>query len=247
MIRTAWVMAVAVVATPVYGSIVLVWRMLRLPGMASVCRACPRQWAHVILRAAGVRVAMEGVEMLDRPGGQILVANHASWFDVLVLTAHLPVDYRFVAKKELARIPFFGPAWQVCGHISIDRENRESAIESLTEAGRQVNDTGAAPTVVIFPEGTRSPDGRLHTFKKGAFVMAIQAGVPVVPAAILGSRTVMPKDSWRVRAGTIRVRFGEPLPVDGLAHADRNDLARSARMAVAALRGGEGVVEEIDR
>lgn len=245
MIRTAWVILVTLVLTPFYGSVVIVWRLLRLPGMARICRFCPSRWARAIVRASGVRVEMEGLEHLRGRPGQILVANHASWYDVLVLAGYLPVDYRFVAKKELARIPFFGGAWQACGHIAIDREDRTSAIQSLAVARRQVNEVGESPTVVIFPEGTRTPDGALHAFKKGAFVLAIQAGVPVVPAAILGSRAVMAKGSWRIRSGTVRVRFGEAIPVDGMVHADRNDLTRAAREAVAALRGGEGVREGV--
>lgn len=240
MIRTLWVMVVAVALTVLFGSEIVAWRWLRLPGLDRRCRTRPRRWARAILRAAGVRVEMEGAEGLRR-GPQVLVANHESWFDVLVLSAYLPVDYRFVAKKELARIPIFGPAWQACGHIAIDRQDREAAIESLGEARRQVDDE--SPTIVMFPEGTRSPDGALHAFKKGAFVLAIQAGVPVVPAGIVGSRAVMEKGSFRVRAGTIRVRIGEPIPVEGLTHGDRNRLASTARDAVARLRGGTGMVE----
>ncbi|HZD05534.1 MAG TPA: lysophospholipid acyltransferase family protein, partial [Longimicrobiales bacterium] len=155
--------------------------------------------------------------------------------------ASLPVDYRFVAKKELARIPIFGAAWQACGHIAIDRQDRGAAVESLGEARRQVGD--ASPTIVMFPEGTRSPDGALHAFKKGAFVLAIQAGVPVVPTAIIGSRAIMEKGSLKVRSGTIRVRIGEAIPVDGLTHRDRNELTSEAREAVARLRGGTGTLD----
>lgn len=243
MIRTAWVAVVTLVLTVFWGTVVIGWRLLRLRGMRRICGTCPARWARSIVRASGVRVEMEGLERLGGRDGQVLVANHESWYDVLVLTGYLPVDFRFVAKKELARIPFFGGAWQACGHIAIDRRDRDAAIRALEEARRQVGEEGEAPTVVIFPEGTRSPDGALHGFKKGAFVLAIRAGVPVVPAAILGTRAVMPKDSWRIRSGTVRVRIGEPIPVEGLTHGDRNELAATAREAVAALRGGEGVVE----
>lgn len=241
MIRTLWVMVVAVALTALFGSELVIWRYLRLPGLERRCRDRPRQWARAILRSGAVGVEIDGFERLGREP-RILVANHESWFDVLVLAAFLPVDYRFVAKKELARVPIFGLAWQACGHIAIDRQDRGAAIQSLGEARRQVDEAG--PTIIMFPEGTRTADGELQDFKKGAFVLAIQAGVPVVPAGIAGSRAVMQKGSLRVRPGTIRVRIGEPISVGGMTHADRNELAAEARDAVARLRAEAGTIDQ---
>lgn len=235
MIRQLWLALVALVLTVLFGSEVILWRVLRLPGLERRCRDRPRRWARAILRAAGVRVELEGVERFEPGRSRILVANHQSWFDVFVLTAFLPGDYRFVAKKELTRIPFFGPAWQACGHVAIDRGDRAAAIGSLTRAARHEGEEGV--TIVIFPEGTRSTDGSLQPFKKGAFVLAIQTGFPVLPTAIVGSRAVMAKGSFRVHPGTIRVRFGEELSPEGKTHADRGEFAALAREEVARLIG----------
>jgi len=208
------------------------WR--KAPDMPCRCAYAARTWARRLLRVAGTRVVLENVEAIDPDRPQILVANHVSWFDVLALASELPGPYRFVAKSELEKVPLFGPAWVACGHISIDRGDRTSAIACLAEAKRRLEKDG--PTVILFPEGTRSPTGELRGFKKGAFVLAIQANVEVVPAAILGSREVMAKGSWRIRTGrTITVRFGEPIPVEGLRMEDRDDLTGRARDAVAAL------------
>lgn len=198
------------------------------------CEEIPRRWAQILLRAARTRVVLENEEHIDPRRPQILVVNHVSWFDVLAVAGYLPGKYRFVAKKELANVPFFGPAWRLCGHISIDRQDIVSAIDSLAQAKKKLEEE--RPTVVLFPEGTRSPTGELRAFKKGAFVLAIQTGVEVIPAALVGTRAIMAKGSWRIRTGrTIHLRFGEPIPVEGLAMEDRDDLTRRAREAVVAL------------
>ena len=208
--------------------------------MKEVATAAPRRWSSGILKAAGVRVRYENEGALPRGRPQILVANHQSWFDVFALAGTLPVDYRFVGKKELTKIPLFGPAWQVAGHYAIDRSDRQAAIASLNAVGHSMREKGHS--IVLFPEGTRSPDGTLAPFKKGAFVMAINAEVPVVPIAITGSRAVMPKGKWSVRPGEIVVRIGEPIPTVGIDVDDRDQLTREAWRRVAALKG-ESVAE----
>ena len=125
----------------------------------------------------------------------------------------------------------------VANHISIDRGDRATAIESLIQAGLQIEEEGLQ--MVLFAEGTRCPDGVLHPFKKGPFVMAIEGGVPIVPVALVGSRPIMPKGSLRIRPGAMTVRVGELISVEGMAHADRDGLRDTVRDAVARLRGGE--------
>jgi 1-acyl-sn-glycerol-3-phosphate acyltransferase len=199
------------------------------------CDRAARRWAEALLRAAGVRVVLEGMENLRTDSPQIVVANHQSWFDVFALAAHLPVRYRFVAKRELEGIPVFGRAWKSCGHVSVDRGNREAAIEALDQAWREVHEERL--TMVLFPEGTRSPDGRLKAFKKGAFVLAVQGQVPLVPVAVVGSRDVMAKGRMRVRSGEIRVRIGAPIPTEGATLRDRNRLLQECWDAIFALKG----------
>lgn len=232
--------------TVVVGLCTMVWHASRIlwasfrksPRFPEIAQEAPRAWSRSILRAARVEVEMVGTEHLASGGPAILVANHESWFDVFVLVAHLPVEYRFVGKVELTRIPLFGPAWLAAGHIAVDRADRKRAIGSLDHAGEVLRRDRAV--VVMFPEGTRSPDGDLLPFKKGAFVLAAQTGVPLVPAGIGGSRQVMEKGSFRIRPGRIRVEIGAPIPTDGLGVEARDALLVECRERVERLRRGEG-------
>lgn len=235
MIRLLVTAALIVPSTLFYGARIL-WAAWRgEPPGSPIYELAPRRWSKSILWAAGVKVVLEGAEVIDPGRPQILVANHTSWFDVTALAAYLPGTYRVVAKEELKSVPIFGPAWQACGHIAIDRANRERAIESLAVARRKLEDE--RPTVIMFPEGTRSVTGELRPFKKGAFLLAIQTGVEIVPAAILGSREIMRKGSWLIRGGTVTVRFGKPIQVAGMGVDDRDVLIGQARSAILALQG----------
>ncbi len=235
MIRTIWVHLFGGVATFWYAGNPVLRTYLWRRNLHRACDRAARNWAKALLWASGVRVVLEGVENLRTDAPQIVVSNHQSWFDVFALAAHLPVRYRFVAKRELEGIPVFGRAWKSCGHISVDRGNREAAIESLDQAWREIHEDRL--TMVLFPEGTRSPDGRVKAFKKGAFVLAIQGQVPVVPVAILGSREIMAKGSSRIRSGEIRLRIGKPIPTGGLTLRDRNRLLQECRGAIMELKG----------
>ena len=234
MIRTLWVYLAGSACTVYYGTNVALRTALRWPNPESWALSIMRNWSRCILWAAGVRVELEGTEHVSKEGVQVFVGNHESWFDVWVLCVHVPTRFLFVAKQELKKVPFFGKAWQRCGHISIDRGDHGSAVESLFRAADEIRKTGAS--IMVFPEGTRTENGELQRFKKGAFVLAIHAEAPVVPIGLHGSRAIMAKGSMRVRSGTVRVRFGEPLPVSGLTHADRDVLTVRARQAVELLR-----------
>jgi 1-acyl-sn-glycerol-3-phosphate acyltransferase len=207
------------------------------PNRRCVCEWVPRKWAQVLCRIAGARVVLENESAIDADVAQILVANHASWFDVLALAGYTPGRYCFVAKKEVEKIPGFGRAVRVCGHIYIDREDHQKALATMQVVKDKLEHE--RPTVIMFPEGTRSATGELQRFKKGAFVLAIQARVDVVPAAISGSREIMRKGSLRIRSGTVRVRFGEPVSIAGFGMDQRDELTRRSRNAVAALQAPE--------
>jgi len=187
-----------------------------------------------LLWCSGVDVVLENEGVIDADRPQILVANHTSWYDVLVLVGSIPGRALFVAKHEILGVPVFGPALKACGHIFIDRKDRKKAVESLSEARRRLEDE--SPTIIMFPEGTRSATGELQAFKKGAFVLGLQTGVDIVPAAIVGSREVMKKGSLLVRPGKVTVRFGEPISVEGLTLDDRSDLTERAREALMELQ-----------
>jgi 1-acyl-sn-glycerol-3-phosphate acyltransferase len=237
LIRTAWTLLGSLVITFLMaGRVVVASWLPSYPRMTCLCDRSGRIWADVILRCAGARVRVEAPEGMDWDRPFVVVANHQSWFDVFALMAHLPARARFVAKEELGWVPIFGRAWKTCGHVSVDRSDRAGAVSSLEAAGRRVRDERLA--MILFPEGTRSPDGSLMRFKKGAFVLAIQTGVPLLPVGIEGSRRIMPKGSYRIRSGEIVLRVGEPIPVEGLTLRDRDRLLEEGRHRIATLMGG---------
>lgn len=164
-------------------------------------------WARTILKTAGVHVKVEGAENLP-PGPVVVMANHASYLDVPALFDGLPYELRFVAKKELQYVPFFGWATKSLGHIFIDRGNSAQAHASIDRGAAEIAE---GVTVVIFPEGTRSDDGKLLPFKKGGFVLAIKSRVPIVPVAIVGARDVLPRGATFAEPGTITLRVLPPI------------------------------------
>ena len=235
MIRTLWLYSVSLLATVVYASGVLLHNMVNSSRFRVVADQAPTKWGKAVLRAANVDVKVEGFEHYQEGQAQVIVSNHVSWFDVFALAAVLPPGIRFVAKKELSKIPIFGPAWVAAGHYAVDRSNREAAVASLNQAAELIRQ--GKHTLVMFAEGTRSEDGQLKTFKKGAFVLAIGSGAPILPVAVLGTREVMAKGSWAVRPGTITVRFGPPIPTTGMTLADRDILLKESWNAVAGMLG----------
>lgn len=238
MIRTAWAYVVGVLATAYFSIGVNVHFVLRTRHKEYFAERAPARWSAVILRAAGVKIVWENPDRLGPGDAQVLVANHQSWFDVFSLAGTLPVKFSFVGKKELARIPIFGTAWARVGHYPVDRSDYQAAVASLRQVSKRIKSD--ATTVVMFPEGTRSPTGELARFKKGAFVLAIDAQVPVVPVAVLGTRRVMPKGRWSIRPGTVRIRVGAPILTEGMTMRDRDALVRQARQSVAALMAPQG-------
>jgi len=190
-----------------------------------------RLWARVGLRLAGVRLKVSGQEHLHAGEPVIYMSNHASNFDILALFAGLPGQFRWLAKEELFRIPLFGLAMRRAGYIPLDRSDRKKALHSMTEAAKRIR--GGA-SVVIFPEGTRSADGTLQPFKKGGFLIALKAGVPVQPVAISGSFAIMPKTSRRIHGGLIEVRILPAIATAELAAADTEKLLATAQERIAA-------------
>lgn len=232
MIRTLWTYLVSFVTTFFFSSAAVIGGLLRVKH-GPYYDGCTRYWSHSILWASGVPVYVEGVEHIPENQPEIIVANHASWFDIPALSTTVPKRIRFVAKKELGRIPIFGRAWKTAGHISIDRQDRASAVESLERAGAALRSDNSS--VIIFAEGTRSESGELQPFKKGAFMLALHTGVNIVPTAIVGSHAVLPKHHWRHRRVPIIVRFGEPIPTIGYGPDKRDELVALVRSRIEEL------------
>jgi len=168
-----------------------------------------RFYSRTVLALCGVELIVEGADRVDFKRNHVVVANHASMFDIPAVVAGLPGDVRIVYKKELERIPVFGWGLRYGGtYIAIDRQNRHEAIHGLEEAAAKITRGGS---VLMFGEGTRTPDGKLHPFKRGAFNLAARAGVPVVPLTINGSFKIMPKGSLRIHPGTITLGVETPI------------------------------------
>jgi 1-acyl-sn-glycerol-3-phosphate acyltransferase len=225
VIRLLWVGLNIVLSTYFFGFIAIVASLLRVRGR--IYYWCTQQWSRAILWASATPVVTHGMAEIDWRQPVILVANHVSGYDIFALAAVVPVPYSFVAKKELERIPFFGRAWQAAGHISIDRSDRQKAVQSLRRAGEKIHAEHGA--VIIFPEGTRSRTGELLPFKKGAFVLALDARVPVVPVAIVGSERIVRPGRRGIRPGPIHLHFGEAIPVGEEAAGGPDALIAAAR------------------
>ncbi|WP_242112061.1 lysophospholipid acyltransferase family protein [Luteimonas aquatica] len=194
-------------------------------------RMASRCWAPGLLRGAGARLRVEGLERVDWTRPCILVANHQSTIDICALFRAVPVPLRFVLKQEMARVPLVGRYARAMGMVFVERGERRAARGFLRQVDALLRE-GAS--LCVFPEGTRSRDGALAPFKGGAFQAAIDAGAQLVPVALHGSGAVLPPDGgFRVRPGTIRVRFGAPLAACGpQGPLDRQELAARAYHAV---------------
>jgi 1-acyl-sn-glycerol-3-phosphate acyltransferase len=203
------------------------------------CQGLARSWGRLILRSGGVRVMKEGGGDLDPASPYVFACNHQSQFDIPVLHGFLGHDFRWLAKKELFQVPIWGAAMRASGYIAIDRSQGREALKSLSEAAAEV---AAGKSVVIFPEGTRSPDGRLGDFKAGGMQLAIKAGVPIVPVAIVGTHRVLPKGKLLVTPGEVTVRVGAPLEVKGCRPREKHDLALRVRDRVADMLEEEGEI-----
>lgn len=197
-------------------------------------RMASRLWAPGLLAGAGAKLRVEGLERVDFSQPHVFVANHESIIDVCALFRALPVPIRFVIKQEIAKVPFIGWYARAMGMVFIERGHAREAAERLHAVVALVR---GGTSLCAFPEGTRSRDGSIRPFKGGAFQVALQAGVPVVPIAIDGSGAVLPASGFRVRPGTITLRIGEPIATAGLHAGDRHTLAQRAHDAVAAMHG----------
>ncbi len=193
-------------------------------------------WLRGILLVSGVKIEARGLEHLRRHASYVFAANHRSQFDIPVLAVVLPYQIRWLAKESLFRIPLFGWALKAIGYIPVNRENPRKGLRSLEAAAQKVRE---GFSVVIFPEGTRSPDGRLLPFKTGGFVLAIKSGRPVVPVALCGTEKIMPRGKLYVRPGTVRVKILPPVETRGLSLREKGELATLVRMKIEeALKAG---------
>jgi len=190
-------------------------------------------WARLLLRLAGARVRVRGLEQIDLSRGYVFVGNHLSLFDTPVVIAHVPVRFRFLVSAKYVRKPFLGTHLRRTGHFSVEPEDVRESLRIMTRAASALRENG--PSILVFPEGSRAA-GEMSEFKGGAAYIAIKAGAPVVPFAIAGTREVLPINSLHVKGGPVELVFGEPIPTSHYTLRDRDRLNKEMFAAVAALR-----------
>ena len=201
-----------------------------------------RLWARTLLAVSGVRTHVEGLEHIEATGGYVFVSNHLSYMDTPVILASIPVQFRFLAKRGLFQIPLLGQHLSRAGHIPVPRDDARAAVKTMQIAAETIKAKGTS--LLIFPEGGRSHDGLLAPFKEGAAYIAIRAGVPVVPIAIVGTREVLPFGSGMLRSGPVTLRIMAPIPTEHLTLKDRASLTHTVREAI--LSGSQLHGEPLD-
>jgi 1-acyl-sn-glycerol-3-phosphate acyltransferase len=183
----------------------------------------------MILWVCGVKVQVMGLENIKNHVPYVYMTNHQSYFDIFALLAFIPSDFKFILKQELMKIPILGFSMRKAGYISIDREDPRRAVRSLNEAARRIK---SGTSVVIFPEGTRSPDGVLQPFRPGGFHLALKSGCEIVPVAIAGSFRIVPKGSLKINRGRFTLSLGKPMALDPYSKKDMGLLMNRVREAM---------------
>lgn len=226
MIRTFVVGLLTVLALVFVLPWLILWTVIgRDPGL--MCGGAAR-FLRLANRIAGIRIRAEGLENLP-PGACVLAANHASNADPAALLAVLPRRVAFLVKRELFRIPIFASGMRLAEYVPVDRGGRESvaSVAAATAALRR------GVSLLIFPEGARSPDGRMRGFKRGAFAAAMDAGVPIVPVSVSGSQRVLRRGGWRIHPGEVTIRFGAPVDASQFTRERRSELLACIEARVA--------------
>lgn len=190
-------------------------------------------WARLILFMSMIRTRVLGRQHVDPKQSYVIVVNHESNLDILAIYGYLPVDFRWVMKIEIRKIPFLGGACARLKHVYVDRSNREKAIESLNKAREQLVD---GTSILFFPEGTRSRTGEMLPFKKGAFRMAIELQLPVLPVTLRNTGRLMPARSMEARPGTLELMLHKPISVEDMTLDDLPALMERSRAVIEAGR-----------
>lgn len=186
-------------------------------------------WGRLMLMLSSTKVEVIGDDNVLPGRPQIFMANHQSDFDILIALAHIPGQFRWLAKKELFAIPVFGRAMRGAGYIEIDRQDHKKAMESLETAALRIRE---GKSVMTFPEGTRSRNGEIKPFKQGTFYLAIHSGVPIVPVSIIGSGEIMPKRSLKIRPGKIKMVIDKPVLTKNYTVESRRELIDKVREVI---------------
>jgi 1-acyl-sn-glycerol-3-phosphate acyltransferase len=227
MVKIAWLSFWIGIATLVVFLPVTISALLSTTG--NLPFSLSRIWARIVLLVTGTRTVIRGRERIERGQSYIIISNHQSHFDILALVTSLRIQFRWVIKMELLKIPLFGYALYASRNIFIDRSNREQSMKSIHEG---LDRLPRGVSVMFFAEGTRSPDGAIQQFKKGGFVIAIERNLPILPVTVNGSRRVLPKGSIVYNSGRIEVVIGEPIDTGGYTRDGLNKLIDDTRSVV---------------
>jgi 1-acyl-sn-glycerol-3-phosphate acyltransferase len=222
---------IIIFATIVMGSVSLLSSLFDSDGR--IQHQISRIWSRMLLKVSGVKMEIEGLEKIDPRGTYVFVANHRSLMDIPVLLAHLPLQFRFFAKKGLFHIPFLGTHLRRSGHLPVVKDNPRASLHSMSEAVKTLQVKGMS--MLLFPEGGRSKDGQLQDFIEGSAYIAIKSGISVIPIAMTGTREVLPMGSMQIMQGLVQLRVGDPIPTATLTGKDRPALARAMHEKVAEL------------
>lgn len=222
-IKIVWIYFWAVLATLILFLPIVISSFINQTGNFTffLCRI----WSRIILFVSGVRVRITGKNRIKPGQSYVIISNHQSLFDIPALM-QLGAQFRWVIKKELRKIPLFGFALYTARHIFIDRSNREAAIRSIQEGVKRLP---KGVGVLFFAEGTRSPDGKIHPFKKGGFALAVRGRLPVLPVTVIGSRKVLPKKSIVFTPGKIEVVVSDPIDVKKFSDEEVDSLKEKTR------------------
>jgi 1-acyl-sn-glycerol-3-phosphate acyltransferase len=220
-----------ILATIGFGLVSLIISLFETGGRRQI--AVARVWARCLLWGSGVKVTVEGLEKISPGESYVFVSNHLSYMDTPVILANIPVQFRFLAKSGLFKIPLLGTHLARAGHIAVPRDDARAAVKTMLTAAQAIRERSIS--LLIFPEGGRSPDGKLASFKEGAAYIAIRAGVPLVPIALQGTREVLPFGSGKVQSGRVTMRIGDPVPTDQVPLRDRDRITSELRDRIASL------------
>jgi len=237
-LRSVWVMLMCAIWCPLTGIpamlVILLTPFLGLSKCQRLCWRCSTIFFKIVLWSSGCPYTVEGLEQLDPDSNYFFAANHESLWDVPLIFAAMPFWLISIAKKSLGLVPVFGWAVAAGGTVWIDRKNHTADMESMKKAEDSLRKRPRS--VLIFPEGTRTMDGQLQPFKKGGFVLAIQAGIPVVPLCVCGTYDVVIKGARKVRPRPLKLYVGKPIETCKMTYDDRDTLCETVKAEVAKMK-----------
>lgn len=220
-------MPVLAFSTAFFGSLAMILVLFLKPRL--VAQICAVPWARLNSFITPMRVQISGRENIDPNQSYVIVSNHKSHYDIFLLYGWIGIDFKWVMKASLIKVPFLGPACDKLEHIFIDRSNTQAALKSINEAKKRiVNGT----SVLFFPEGTRSPKGNMLPFKKGAFKFASDLNLPLLPVTIVGTEKILPKGTISLLPGDAEMKIHEPISLEGVDEESLKDLIQETRRVI---------------